>query len=383
VDKELKAFGIRGPVRSWGGAFLAGLASFCVLLRDARGAEIGDGLLVINGAGGAAYAITGNNDFKGASLVADPSGGFRNVELTLALAARISPQITISSQLSFEDLGAPATGLDWTFAEVRLANWLKLRAGLIKMPLGISGEVEAIGTLRPFYSLPDTVYGHSSIMADGYYGAGLTGEILEGPRWTLNYDLFGGQTTVSTLEPFARLTVPLVPGTVTVPDDDDLTGLIGGRLVLGTPIEGLSLRVSGYRGKLDDATLAVAMLSVEYAGDRWLVRAEAFRAAERTMNHGGYVEVAWFATPKVQLAVQVQGLRTHAPGVPDDSSLLWHASAAFGLNYWFAPNMVVKAAIEEIRGNRIAFPQQLDDALLAGNLSKDTPFFTLGTQFSF
>jgi hypothetical protein len=363
--------------------FLAAVAILCSFASEAGGAEIADGRLVINGAGGAAYAITGHNDLQGSSLEGNPAGNFRNVEFNLTLAAKISPRITIATQLFFDEIGAPEAGVDWTFVELRLANWLKVRAGKVKLPLGISNEFEAVGTLRPFYSLPDTVYGPTTISTESYYGAGLTGELFAGPGWTLDYDLYGGQTTVTTLEPYFRLTVPLVPGTVIALDKDNVRGLFGGRLIVGTPIDGLSLRVSGYRGALDDATMVAAMLSVEYAGDRWLVRAEVFRAAEATMNHGGYLEVARYLTSQIQVAAQVQGMRSHAPGVPDGSSLLWHASASLGLNYWFSPGMVVKAAVSELQGNRLAFPRLLDDALLSGSLSKSTPLFTLGTQFSF
>jgi hypothetical protein len=367
----------------WNPTFRLATAALFAVASAAGGAELADGRLVINGAGGAAFAITGHNELQDSSLNADTQGVFRNLEFNLAVLARISPQITVASQLFFDEIGAPEAGVDWTFVEIRFANWLKVRAGKVKLPFGISNEVEAVGTLRPFYSLPATVYGPTAITTESYYGVGLTGEIFSEPGWALDYDLYAGETTLVTVEPFFRLTGPLVPGTVVATDADDVRGLFGGRLTLGTPVDGLSLRVSGYRGALDDASVFVAMLSVEYAGDRWLVRAEAFRAAETTINHGGYLEVARYLTPQIQIAAQLQGMRTHAPGVPDGSTLLWHASAALGLNYWFSPGLVVKAAFSEIQGNRLAFPQRLDDALLSGSLSKETPFFTLGTQFSF
>jgi hypothetical protein len=364
--------------------FLLALAAICCSAAGAAGGvDLAGGHLVINGAGGAAFAITGNNAFQDSALNADTDGTFRNLDFSLALTARLSPQITVATQLFFDEIGAPEAGVDWSFVEIRFANWLKVRAGKVKLPFGISNEVEAVGTLRPFYSLPATVYGPTAITTEAYYGVGLTGEIFGGPGWTLDYDLYGGETTLVTVEPFSRLTAPLVPGAVVAADEDDARGLFGGRLTLGTPVEGLSLRGSAYRAMLDDSSFLVAMLSVEYAGDRWLVRAEGFRAAETTMNHGGYLEVARFLTPQIQIATQLQGMRTHATGVPDGSSLLWHLSATLGLNYWFSPGMVVKAAISGIEGNRLAFPQRLDDALLSGTLSKETPFFTLGTQFSF
>jgi hypothetical protein len=376
---------ITAAARRFAREWLSGLvAVLCASAGPAAGADLVGGAVTINGAGGAAYGVTGHNDVNNSDVQAGPGGSFENLDLNLTITAKLAPHVTLAGQLSFDDVGgAPATGLDWTFVEVDFSRFFKLRAGKIKLPLGISNEVESIGTLRPFYSLPDTVYGPTSITSAGYFGGGITGLLYDRAGWSLAYDAFGGELDVRMLEPFQRLGGPLVPGTLTEPEQKTVKGLIGGRLNLGTPIEGLSLRASGYRGDLEDfGTLTFAMLSIDYEGDRWLFRAEGFRTAEREISHGGYLEGAYYLTPHVQLAVQLQGLRTRAPGVPNDSPFLSHLSAALGLNYWFSQSLVVKASIYGIRGNRLAFPRLLDDALLAGSVSQNTPYFTLGTQFS-
>jgi hypothetical protein len=358
-------------------------AGLCAVAGPLHAIELGNGMLSINGAGGAAFAVTANNDLDTSALIARPGGNFHNAEFDLAFAARLTPRVTVASQLFFDEIGGSEAGLDWTFVEVNFDRAFKLRAGKIKLPVGISSETEAIGTLRPFYSLPETVYGLTGISTEAYFGAGITGELPSFGRWTLSYDLFGGSTTIDTVEPFTRLRGPLQPGAVVAVDADDVKGLLGGRLILATPLEGLSFQVSGYRGEIEDASVAVLLLSLDYEGDRWQVRAEAFRSSESTINHGGYLEVARFLTAEIQVALQLQAMRSHQQGVPDGSPLLWHESAALGLNYWFTPGMVMKAAVSGMRGNRLAFPRHLDDALLAGSLHEETPLFTLGTQFSF
>jgi hypothetical protein len=362
---------------------LAIVAASCSIAFAASGIELADGKVSVNGAGGAAFAITAHNDLETSALTADPDGNFRNAEFNLAVAVRLTPRITIATQLFFDNIDGANAGLDWTFVEVAFASALKLRVGKIKLPLGISSETEAIGTLRPFYSLPDVVYGPTGLSTEAYYGVGITGELFDARHWTLSYDLFGGSTSIETIEPFERLRGPLVRGFVTDNDEDDVAALMGGRLILGTPIDGLSLRVSGYRGSVEGGGMSAILLSLDFEGDRWLVRAEAFRFREDSISHGGYLEVARFITAEIQIALQLQAMRTHAHDVPDDSSLLWHESVALGLNYWFTPGMVIKAAIEGVRGNRLAFPRKLDDALLNGPVTRETPFFTLGTQFSF
>ena len=362
----------------------AAALAIAALSLPARAIDLADGKLTIDGAGGAAYSITSHNDLATGALEADPNGTFKNIELNLTIGVRPWERVAIHSQLFFDQIGAAASGVDWSFIEYTFSEKLRIRAGKIKLPLGISSEVEGVGTLRPFYSLPASVYGPTGIASEAYFGAGVTGDFSTSSGWTLGYDLFGGDMSVETSEPFARLRSAPVPGTVTEPFDEEVRKMVGARFTLGLPIDGLFLRVSGYRGDLpDSATLVVALASVEYQTERWLVRAEGFRADEGDITHGGYAEVAFHFTPEIQLALQVEGLRTRAPGVAPNSPFLTHRSVSVGLNYWFSPGLVVKAAAQAISGNRLAFPRLLDDALLGGGVSGDTALFTLGTQFSF
>ena len=65
--------------------------------------------------------------------------------------------------------------LDWGFAEYRIHDLLRLRAGKMKNPFGIFMEVKDVGTLRPFFSLPYSIYGAGNMASEAYLGAGLTG----------------------------------------------------------------------------------------------------------------------------------------------------------------------------------------------------------------
>jgi hypothetical protein len=61
--------------------------------------------------------------------------------------------------------GAPALHVfggwayDYGFAEWRFSDALRLHAGRMKHPFGIYSEIFDVGTLRPFYTLSQSVYG--------------------------------------------------------------------------------------------------------------------------------------------------------------------------------------------------------------------------------
>jgi hypothetical protein len=356
----------------------------------ARAIDLADGKLVINGAGGSAFTITDGNDVFNTEVIGGHVGSFRNAEFNLFFAVKPMDRVTIVTLVFFDEIGQVETGLDWSFVEFLATDWLKIRAGEVKLPLGISNEVEPIGTLRPFYALPAAVYGPSSIAADTYFGVGITGEVGVPAGFRLGYDLYGGNMSFDTSEPF-RAQLPGSPafarGAAIAPVKETVRNVVGGRLTLGAPIEGLNLRVSAYRGSLVDTALEVVLLSIEYENDRWLLRAEGYRSAQGdigNINHGGYVEVAYHLTPFIQVAAQIDGMRTHKSGVSDDSQFLAHRGVALGLNYWFSPGLVAKASLQQIEGNRLAFPTLLFDALTpVNNVSSTTLLFTAGLQFSF
>jgi hypothetical protein len=238
--------------------------------------------------------------------------------------------------------------------------------------------------LRPFYSLPASVYGSAGVAAPGFFGASVTGSFDLGRSWALSYDAFGGEMELELSEPFGRLGQTLVPGSAFELDSSRVRNVLGGRLSLTTPIEGLLVRVSSYRGELENfGALNVELVSLEYQTEKWLLRAEALRSQESERNLGGYFEAAYRLDSHWQVAGRVDVLKTDSEDVPGDSPLLHHRALEASVNYWFSPNLVAKVSYADVVGNRVAFPDHLDDALLAGNLPGRTRAVTIGTQFSF
>ena len=352
--------------------------------------ELADGKLGINGFGSWGVGFTNN---KNELAIANSTGTLEEADFGLVATARPIDPLSISFQTFFTAGNKGATAeLDWVFAEWRFSDALKLRAGRVKMPVGLFGEIPDVGTLRPLFLLPQGIYGRSETMAEAYNGAGLTGG-LELPRdWGLEYDAFAGALKVSGQSPLSFLHPSIPPE----PDEVQLQAL-GGRVTLLPPVEGLRFVVSGYFGQtvpteaigegLDvPRNLVFAIgVSAEYAGPRFSARGEYFFRTEQReeTSHSGYLEAAYFLTKEVQVVSRMEVSTVAVPWHTGISPLKRHDEIGVGLDYWFSPQMVAKASYHFIYGNRLATPVNLPEVVAAGTLQPLTHVLILGTQFSF
>jgi hypothetical protein len=355
----------------------------------ASATEVADGKLTLSGFGQWAY---GRTTTENAAFVGNEEGNYENAQFALALTANPEERVVVAGQVFLAADGE--VSLDWAFAEYRFHDLLHLRAGKVKNPLGIFMEVKDVGTLRPFFTLPQSVYGPANFAAESYLGAGLIGEWEASSRWGLGYDLYIGALALDAFEPTTALPLdptdpasPLDFSSVAV-EEEEARGVIGGRVVLTTPVDGLSFRVSGYtgqhteEGREERTRVACYGLSAEYALDRLQLRGEVFRATEGDVESSlaGYAEVAWNFHPKLQAALRFEQLRQEKEGVPDSSPLLEHTEGALGLSWWPSPSLVVKASYHYIDGNRFALPAL---SRADGTVDRRTDLFVAGAQFSF
>jgi hypothetical protein len=297
--------------------------------------------------------------------------------------------VVVAGQLFFQSNGEMA--LDWGFVEYRVSDLLRVRAGKVKNPLGLFMEVKDVGTLRPFFSLPQSIYGPGNIGTEAYLGAGITGELSSASGWGLGYDLYGGALQMEVWEP-AELLITGGPGPYDFrevqPEQEEVRDVVGGRLTMLTPLDGLTFRVSGYTGKMRELDLAEGDMrmtafgfSAEYAIERFQLRGEVLRQNEgdSETNLGAYAEVAWKFLPKLQAALRFERARMTKEGLAASSSLRDHTEGAFGLAFWPNPNLAFKVSYHRIEGNRFALPAESED----GSVGTATALVIAGTQFAF
>ncbi len=336
----------------------------------------------VHGFGSWAYGRTDENVY----LAGQPGGNYANSSFALAVASQPSDRLRVRGQFELHQEAATEIELDYVFAEWRFSDAARLRVGKVKQPFGISSEVADVGTLRPFLDLPQAVYGPVGLTGESYEGVGVTGSRPLG-RWAVSYDAYGGGLLVEeAMGPEDLLRGEPVGGATA----EIAKNVLGGRLVVHTPVDGLSFGVSANRGDAADSRVRwVVGGQAEYLSGPWSIRSE-YAHKEVRDDHVGdafYLEAARRFGPHWQAAAQYDRLAATLPGVetPVAPSLLDHEEVAVGLNYWFNAALVLKLSYHRVDGNRLAAPEanELAAVVASGRLQKRTNLFQFGAQFSF
>jgi hypothetical protein len=268
----------------------------------------------------------------------------------------------------------------------------KLHFGRSRLPFGIYTDIFDIGTLRPLFNLAQSVYGPTGLITEFYDGAGSSGNLFSAGGWEGSYDVYAGGASFEVAVPFEQAQEALPEET----DPDQVDRLLGGRLVFQTPVEGLSLGLSSYAGKLEDADprrddwgdFASYGGQVEFDRTPWLVRGEIARHREDLFDtDAGYVELARRFGPHWQAAVRADRVRAKfVDRLPDRfDSLMRHDEASLGVSYWYNENLVLRGSYHRVDGNLFAHPNAaaLAAAVAAGSVEKRTDLLLFGVQFSF
>jgi hypothetical protein len=377
-----------------------GLAAALALSVGAAHVEASD-RLALRGFGGAAFAEAGNDGRWAEAATKD--GDFGNYDLALNLAAQ--PWTRLGARVQGyvgHDLRGEKVSLDYAFAEYAQSSAFKLRGGKVLTPFGLYSEIYDVGTLRPFYYLPQFYEGRLGLVPKAYLGGGITGVGRLGGDWELGYDAFGGQMrfaefTTSQLNGFDPATgLPIIQE-----DNAQLVGskMVGGRLLLASPARGFDIGGSVfYIGDLKqqtaegrvpfttgpDATFVNGRL--QYQRGRFVARAELFEVYTKYAGvQSFYAEVSQRFFKHWQLALQYE--KSDLSLLPGDESvpppMRRHESLGGALNFWVKPSLVVKLNLYHVDGNLLTRPANAIVSYLTHTLQTQTNVLVLGTQFSF
>jgi hypothetical protein len=204
--------------------------------------------------------------------------------------------------------------------------------------------------------------------------------------WNLSYDAYAGNMAIDKFNaPEQFLRGQPVSAEVQI---EKSRNVLGGRLVLQTPVDGLSFGSSAFTGKVHGRREHTVAGHAEYTNDTLVIRAEYAREREPDLfARGWYVETSYRFTPKWQVAALYDFTRNNFIGVsnPVAPSLLRHSETALGLNYWFSREWVLKLDVHRVNGNRCAGPPPEDYGRLvaAGALNPRTNLVKFGVNFSF
>jgi len=366
------------------------------------------GEVVIHGTG--SWAVGNSDQYEYLQGGGEGSNQWQNIDFMLNLSSHPYENLRIGAQLWYEieseetEVALEVAFAEWAFSEVH-----HLRAGLSRVPFGIYADIFDIGTLRPFYSLPQSVYGSNGMIPEGYAGIGLWGQLGDG--WHLVYDLYVGGMKTRDMDMYMMF---IDADSGAAPADGDEGGMaemsrdrflddvVGGHIQISTPWDGLSFGLSSYVGKpraeedpgegeSEDPIWSdqeVYGVQLEYMSDALLLRTEYIMADK---NNGSinafYIELAHRFLEHWQLAGRFESIELD-PDLEIDAdalSLLDHEEYVIGINYWLNPGAVVKLAFHSISGNLLTHPEggEIREVVEAGNLDNSTRLLNLGVQFSF
>lgn len=363
--------------------------------------------IAIHGFGGWAY---GRTDNENRYLVGNKEGSYDSVNFALNISATLNENLGIHFQSSYnESFEEDEVKLDYAFAEWFFNEALIFRVGKIKAAHMLYTEVYNVGTLRPFYTLPQGLY--HDFAAEAYKGVGFTGVLYSSENWEIAYDVYGGQ-------------IDLLPIRIAViysetPGHQDIYAslfgemswvardMIGTRVTVATPIHGLSFGFSSFSGLVDTKIEVLGMsihendeerytfygTSGEYVTDSLTLRTEYLHNHEHDIKfEAGYGEIALKVTPNWQVALRQEfenqnvNVSVETVDNPFQEYLNKHRDTSFGLNYWFNANFVIKCSYHMVYGNRFANPDKLEDYVrdvLNEKFQERTNLILLGVNFSF
>jgi hypothetical protein len=351
----------------------------------------------VSGFGGWGAGRTNHNKY----LLGDSDGDYSQTEFGVVLTTPVAERVAISALMSWRNHEEDQRSeLTYAFATIRLTQSLDLRIGKVMFPGPLYSEVYDIGTVRPFLTLPQTMYGGSGNSMQNYVGAGLNGNLFAG-GWGFGVAAYGG----GGMYRYSSTRVALMTGMTATETEIPVEGMVGGSFRVRPPISGLTLGVAGATamtipcgdaipaefcpGKTRDVVVGG---NVEYLTNRVWFRSEyaRLRGGDQLRNNAYCVELGYFVTRHWQVAGQVAGLKDRFvgemfEGIELPSDIDRHREKVLGINYWVAPNVVLKTSFHDVHGLRFARPEGrvTPTTLLGGPLQPRTRLIQSGIQFTF
>jgi len=351
------------------------------------------GGMTIHGFGGWAAGYTDNaNNY---AAIASEDGRLDNYDFGLNLTAEPKDDLEIHTQLRWQsDIRGQSVELDYVFAQYSFSSRAAVRVGKVKSPLGLYTEILDIGTLRPFYLVPQARYDG---IPPSYVGAGAAARVPVG-SWELEIDAFVGQQDYEPV--YAELPVGVSPETsapilATVEILARGRDMLGGRANLHTPVSGLMVGLSGTTSRLftsvaerqftevEDKRLVLLAAHVEYARESLTIRSEYYRGSGRSEFDAFYAELGYRIARRFEVAATYDWVdRTSSEALPI-KQLTEHSSVGLGLDYWPDRRVAFKLAYYRVSGNALARPLAALEPAMTGTLEDTTNVVIVGTQFSF
>jgi hypothetical protein len=239
--------------------FVGLVAAAVVVTGSASAEELGG--VTLHGFISGGYVRTTENQLYFARTT---EGTFEFNDAALSFSSEPVPRLRIGAQLYAQDLGSQGNHrvlIDWAVGDYRVQDWLGVRGGKLKIPLGLYGTLRDADIGRPEIFQPEAVY--SDLLKDlvrAFDGAAVYGSVKAGDAGYLDYEVFGGAVDADETAVTKRLsqnglaTFTSALGAAGLrqargsaePLDASMKYMYGGALEYRPPVQGLRLRFSGW-----------------------------------------------------------------------------------------------------------------------------------------
>lgn len=192
----------------------------------------------VHGFASQGFIYTTDNQF----LARSEQGSFEFSEVGINFTKTLTDKLRVGIQLFSRDLGPIGNygaEFDWYYVDYRFFDWFGLRVGRTKVPGGLYNETSDIDAARAPILLPQSIYpveNRDILLAQT--GVDIYGYLPLGGLGALDYRVFGGAIHY---EP------PVVEANI----EYSVPYTVGARAQWFTPIEGLSLAISGIQLQVD------------------------------------------------------------------------------------------------------------------------------------
>jgi hypothetical protein len=183
-------------------------------------------------------------------------GSFQYNELGINFAKALTDNLRLGIQLFSRDLGDVANNkvtVDWAYGDYRIQDWFGIRAGRIKLPLGLYNETRDVDLLRTSVVMPQSVY--NDLLRDTQIaanGASIYGNVDISALGSLEYQFLAGQMNIDNDSGYQKYYESRYPGLILTDDPDTGISYVG-NLRWNTPVDGWLFGVSAMKSDFDNA----------------------------------------------------------------------------------------------------------------------------------
>jgi hypothetical protein len=200
------------------------------------------GPIQIHGFVSQGYLRTSDNNYLGDTK----NGSAQFNELAVNFNTRLENDLQVGIQFLARDLGNQGQDkpiIDWACLDYRHYDWIGIRAGIIKTPIGFYNDSRDLDFARTFVLLPEGVYPEQfRDFLQSYTGAGIYGNVSIPHAGSVDYHVFAGDTTVDSDSSVAQSFEAGAPaGDSLEVSNINFKYEYGGQVIWNTPLSGFRL----------------------------------------------------------------------------------------------------------------------------------------------